>query len=90
MKKLLEFDFSAAVDGAVKDEAAKIEATEDEEPQGEIGKAGSRGARSAQLGAIMTDQGLPGVMEYVGIIRSYNDRSRAKLCSVRRIGPLGP
>ena len=30
MRKLLEFDFSIAVDGAVKDEVAKIGAAEDE------------------------------------------------------------
>ncbi|CAN6722094.1 unnamed protein product [Malus baccata var. baccata] len=29
MKKLLEFDFSIAIDGAVKDEAAKIRVAED-------------------------------------------------------------
>ncbi|KAM1499521.1 hypothetical protein PS1_022587 [Malus domestica] len=30
MRKLLEFDFSTVVDGAVKDEAAKIRVVEDE------------------------------------------------------------
>ncbi|KAB2629532.1 L-type lectin-domain containing receptor kinase S.5 [Pyrus ussuriensis x Pyrus communis] len=30
MRKLLEFDFSAAIDGAIKDETAKIGAVEDE------------------------------------------------------------
>ncbi|KAB2600219.1 L-type lectin-domain containing receptor kinase S.5 [Pyrus ussuriensis x Pyrus communis] len=30
MRKMLEFDFSAAINGAVKDETAKIGATEDE------------------------------------------------------------
>ncbi|KAB2634621.1 L-type lectin-domain containing receptor kinase S.5 [Pyrus ussuriensis x Pyrus communis] len=30
MRKLLEFDFSAAIDGVVKDGIAKIEAAEDE------------------------------------------------------------
>ena len=30
MRKLLEFDFSTAIGGAVKDGAAKIEAAEDE------------------------------------------------------------
>ncbi|CAN6716779.1 unnamed protein product [Malus baccata var. baccata] len=30
MRKLLEFDFSTAIDGAIKDEAAKIKVVEDE------------------------------------------------------------
>ncbi|CAN6710114.1 unnamed protein product [Malus baccata var. baccata] len=57
MRKLLEFDFSAVVDGAVKDKVAKIGAAEDEvsdelgwhEPHGKIGMAGSHDARLAQL-----------------------------------------
>ncbi|RXH75925.1 hypothetical protein DVH24_042712 [Malus domestica] len=58
MRKLLEFDFSAAVDGAVRDGAAKIGATEDEvlaerivecKPHGKISTAESRGARLARL-----------------------------------------
>ncbi|RXH91296.1 hypothetical protein DVH24_020319 [Malus domestica] len=61
MRKLLEFDFSTAIDGAVKDEAAKIRVAEDEvsnertvklgwhELYGKIGMARSHGARLAQL-----------------------------------------
>ncbi|CAN6718732.1 unnamed protein product [Malus baccata var. baccata] len=54
MRKLLEFDFAATVDGAIKGRAAKIGAAEDEvsdertvecEPQGKIGKIRSRGTR---------------------------------------------
>ncbi|KAB2600106.1 pentatricopeptide repeat-containing protein [Pyrus ussuriensis x Pyrus communis] len=82
MRKLLESDFSAAVDGAIKDIAAKMRATEDEvldertvelgrcEPQGKMGTVGSHGARSTQLGAMVTDQRLPGVVEHVGTIVS--------------------
>ncbi|CAN6725334.1 unnamed protein product [Malus baccata var. baccata] len=58
MRKLFEIDFLAVVDGAVKDGAAKIRATEVEvsaeqtvecKPQGKIGMARSRDVRLAQF-----------------------------------------
>ncbi|CAN6716237.1 unnamed protein product [Malus baccata var. baccata] len=61
MRKLLEFDFSTAIDGAVKDEAANIIVAENEvsdertvklswhKPHSKIGMVGSRGARLTQL-----------------------------------------
>ncbi|KAB2607901.1 pentatricopeptide repeat-containing protein [Pyrus ussuriensis x Pyrus communis] len=97
MRKLLEFDFSATVDGAIKDGATKIGAAEDDmsnkrtEPQGKISKAGSRGARSTKLKAIVTDQGRPGVLEQVDTAMSIElGLAWARLCIVGRIGPLGP
>ncbi|CAN6691492.1 unnamed protein product [Malus baccata var. baccata] len=54
MRKRLEFDFSAAIDGAVKDEAAKIGAAKDEVSDErtvkcKIRTVEIRGARLAQL-----------------------------------------
>ncbi|KAB2623470.1 pentatricopeptide repeat-containing protein [Pyrus ussuriensis x Pyrus communis] len=75
MRKLLQFDFSAAVDGAVKDEAAKIEAIKDE-PHGKIGITGSCG---------------PGAVEQVGTaVKAELGMAWARLCARGGIRPLGP
>ncbi|KAB2615337.1 TMV resistance protein N-like [Pyrus ussuriensis x Pyrus communis] len=90
MRKLLKFDFSAAVDGEIKDRVAEIGVAEDE-PHGKIGMAGSSGVRLAQLGAMVIDQRLPRAVEQVSMaMRAELGLAWAKLCVTGGIGPLGP